>query len=155
MTSKISSFSPTTRTAFSWDQEFKPRTKDIQEHLIRMVGSKSEISNKEVFMLCLAVGYHYDKTRPRPPRATDAVRLSAVKEHEFAIMKSVALAKTKDYTILLHEDRMYDIIEEYAAGGLELLVTQMDSKPDFQNFLIKLLYEQAKKTATGISSDID
>ena len=120
-----------------------------------MVGSKGEISNKEVFMLCLAVGYHYDKTRPRPPRATDAVRLSAVKEHEFAIMKSVALAKTKDYTILLHEDRMYDIIEEYAAGGLELLVTQMDSKPDFQNFLIKLLYEQAKKTVTSISSDIN
>ena len=155
MTEKSSSFIPTRRTGFSWDQEFKPRTKDIEDYLVRIVGSKNEISNKEVFMLCLAMGFHFDKIRPRPPRTTDAVRLSAVKDHEFAIMKSVALAKTKDYKILLDEDRMYDIVEEFAAGGLEILVTLMDSKPDFQNYLIKLLYEQAKIQSTNFGSNLE
>ncbi len=139
---------PTHRTGFTWDREFEGRRKDIEDQLIRMVGSKNSIGNKEVFMLCLAVGYHFQKTRPRPPRATDAVRMSAVNPHEFAVMKTIALAKTEDYRVLLDEDRMYDIVEEYAAGGLELLVTQMDSGIDFQNFLTKLLFEQIRKTAS-------
>jgi hypothetical protein len=70
-------------------------------------------------------------------------------------MRTIALAQTKDYKVLLDEDRVYDIIEEYAAGGLELLVTQMDSGIDFQNFLTKLLYEQTRKTATDTNSQLD
>ena len=155
MAPMTSNFKPTHRTGFTWDREFEVRLKDLEDQLIRLVGSKNAIGNKEVFMLCLAVGYHFQKTRPRPPRATDAVRMSAVTPQEFAVMKTIALAQTKDYTILLDEDRVYDIIEEYAAGGLELLVTQMDSGIDFQNFLTKLLYEQTRKNAIDTNSQLD
>jgi hypothetical protein len=140
----ISKVKPTKRQAFSWDPEFRERTKDIEEQLGRFTGNKNDIGNKEVFMLALATGFHFKKQRPRPPRATDAVRLSAVREHEFAIFRSIALAHTKDYLILLDQDAMYDIIEEYAAGGLEILVTELDTGIDFKNFLTKLLFEQAK-----------
>ena len=44
------------RTALSWDPEFKPVVKDLEDYLERMTGANS-VSNADLFMLCLAVGF--------------------------------------------------------------------------------------------------
>ena len=128
------------RSALTWDPDFRLRVKDLEEHLGRLTKGGVSITNKTVFMLCLAVGFEMKKTRPRPPRRSDAVVLSYFNDQDKALMSSVALATTQDHTILLDEDKVYDIIEEYAAGGLEILVTQMEADPDFVNYLTKLLF---------------
>lgn len=130
----------TKRSALTWDNEFRLRVKDLEEHLGRFTKEGVAITNKTVFMLCLAVGFEMKKTRPRPPRRSDAVVLSYLNDQDRALIASVALAATQDHTVLLDEDKVYDIIEEYAAGGLEVLVTQMDTGPDFVNYLTKMLF---------------
>ncbi len=133
----------TKRTALSWDQEFKPIVRDLEEYLERMTGASS-ISNTDLFMLCLAVGFEMKKIRPIPPRKSDAVRISYLKDAHLAIMKSVALSHTKDHMILLNEDLFYDIVEQYAAGGLEILAVEIKNQINFQAFLIKMLHESLK-----------
>lgn len=132
------------RSALTWDPEFKARVKDLEEYLGTFTKGGANITNKTEFMLCLAVGFENKKTRPRPPRRSDAVVLSYLNDQDKALMSAIALDHTKDHTVLLEEDKVYDIVEEYAAGGLEIIVTQMDSGPDFNNYLTKLFYNSLK-----------
>ena len=132
------------RSALTWDPDFRLRVKDIEEHLERLTKGGVKIANKTSFMLCLAVGFELKKTRPRPPRRSDAVVLSYLNDQDKALMSSIALAHSRDHTVLLDEDKVYDIIEEYAAGGLEVLVTQMEKGADFSNYLTKLLFTSLK-----------
>jgi hypothetical protein len=134
----------TKRTALSWDQEFKPVVKDLQEYLERMTGANS-VTNTELFMLCLAVGFEMNKTRPVPPKKSDAVRISYLKEPHLAIMKSVALTHSQDHMILMNEDQIYDVVEQYAAGGLEILAVEMKNQVNFPVYLVKFLHESLKK----------
>jgi hypothetical protein len=133
------------RSALTWDPDFQARVKDLEEHLESFTKGGMKIANKTVFMLCLAVGFEMKKTRPRPPRKSDAVVLSYLNDQDKALMSSVALTHSGDHATLLDQDLVYDIVEEYAAGGLEVLVTQMDSGLDFSNYLTKLLYNSFKK----------
>jgi hypothetical protein len=141
----------TKRTALSWDPEFKPFIKNLEEYLGRMKGANA-VTNTDVFMLCLAVGFELDKTRQVPPRKSDAVRISYLKEPHLAIMKSVALSHTQDHMILMNEDKVYDIVEQYAAGGLEILAMQMENQINFETYLVKILYESLKKTSQNNSA---
>jgi hypothetical protein len=134
----------TKRTALSWDQEFKPVVKDLQEYLERMTGANS-VTNTELFMLCLAVGFEMNKTRPVPPKKSDAVRISYLKEPHLAIMRSVALTHSQDHMILMNEDQIYDVVEQYAAGGLEILAVEMKNQVNFPAYLVKFLHESLKK----------
>jgi hypothetical protein len=134
----------TKRTALSWDQEFKPVVKDLEEYLKRMTGENS-VTNTELFMLCLAVGFDMNKTRPVPPRKSDAVRISYLKEPHLAIMKSVALTHSQNHMILMNEDEIYDVVEQYAAGGLEILAVEMKNQINFPAYLVKFLHESLKK----------
>jgi hypothetical protein len=138
------------RTALSWDPEFKPHVRDLEEYLERMTGA-SGVSNTDLFMLCLAVGFEMNKAREVPPKKSDAVRISYLKENHLAIMKSVALSQTQDHMILMNEDKVYDIVEQFAAGGLEILTVQMQTQVNFETYLTKLLYESIKKSSIDSS----
>lgn len=134
----------TKRTALSWDQEFKPVVKDLEEYLKRMTGENS-VTNTELFMLCLAVGFEMNKTRPVPPKKSDAVRISYLKEPHLAVMRSVALTHSQNHMILMNEDQIYDVVEQYAAGGLEILAVEMKNQVNFPAYLVKFLHESLKK----------
>lgn len=134
----------TRRTALTWDQEFKPKVKQLEEYLERLTGAAG-VSNTDLFMLCLAVGFNLRKIRPIPARKSDAVRISYLKESHLALMKSVALTHTGNYLVLLSEDEVFDIVEQYAAGGLELLSVEMENaNSDFSIYLLRLLLESSK-----------
>ena len=136
----------TKRTATSWDQDFEPRVKDLREYLERLTG-KNKSENKEIFMLCLAIGFDLKKMRPTRRRKSDAVRLSYFSEADFAIMNSIALSHSKDYLTLTEQDLVFDIVEQYAAGGLEILALAMDTEDNFVNYLSKLLFNKIKNNS--------
>ena len=135
---------PTKRKGFTWDPTYIERTKEILEHLQKLTDNKKDISNKTVFFLCLSVGLKNDHKRPTPPRATDSARFESLQNYEFDLLRSVALSKTKNYMDVLEEDKLYDIIEQYAAGGLELLAFELDNRADFREFLVKELFDYMK-----------
>jgi len=142
------SIKPSKRSATSWDVEFKPKVADLKEYLIRLTGM-SKAGNRDIFMLCLGVGFKMQRTRPRPPKNSDAVILKYYTDADRALMRSVALSHTKDHLVMLDEDKVYDIAEEYAAGGLEVLATEMSNQEDFVEYLTKLFYVNLKSIATN------
>jgi len=142
------SIKPSKRSATSWDVEFKPKVADLKEYLIRLTGM-SKAGNRDIFMLCLGVGFKMQRTRPRPPKNSDAVILKYYTDADRALMRSVALSHTKDHLVMLDEDKVFDIAEEYAAGGLEVLATEMSNQEDFVEYLTKLFYVNLKSIATN------
>jgi hypothetical protein len=53
--------------------------------------------------------------------------------------------------VLLNEDKVYDIVEQFAAGGLEILSIQIKTQVNFETYLSKLLYESIRKISTANS----
>lgn len=133
----------TRRTALTWDQEYKkPNVDDLRDQLQKI--TKRSVSNKQMFMLCLGIGFDQNCIRGVPPRTSDAVRWDGVTEADYALFNSVALAHSKDYKILLDEDAIYDIVEQYAAGGLMIISKELNSQPDFSNWLRTMLFKKAE-----------
>jgi hypothetical protein len=106
---------------------------------------KNRISNLDLFMVCLGIGFDAKQKRPTPPRRTDAVRLADIKENTLAIWQAIAIAESGDAKVLLDEDLVFDIIEQYAAGGLMILASEMTNQRDFPGWLSAKLYKQSEQ----------
>ena len=142
----------TKRQAFTWDPEFKPFLKDLEYYLLKNSG-KSSISNLNLFLLCLGIGFDAGVKRDVPPRKTDSARLEHIPDQQMALIKSVAIAETKGYLVLQDEDAVYDIAEQYAAGGLMILANEMNQQKDFGGWLSAKLYVQSKKAITKVKTE--
>jgi hypothetical protein len=106
------------------------------------------VDNKEVFMLCLAIGFEAGLKRPVPPRRTDAVRLSYLKDEDLALFRSIALSDSQNPDVLLNEDSVYDIVEQYAAGGLMILAEKIQKDANFADWLTQKLYTTTESYVT-------
>jgi hypothetical protein len=138
------------RLALSWDQEYKPNIDNLKFWLDKNT-EKHRVSNLDIFMLCLGVGLESGEKRDVPPRKSDAIRLETIKETTIAIWKGIALLDTQDPMILLDEDKVYDIIEQFAAAGLKILTLEMSTQNDFPSWLRQKLYKQAEAFAASNS----
>lgn len=138
----------TKRQGTSWDPDFKePFVKDLQAVLERMT-HVNRVDNKEVFMLCLAIGFEAELKRDVPPRRTDAVRLSYLKDEDLALFRSIALSDSQNPDVLLNEDSVYDIVEQYAAGGLMILAEKIQKDANFADWLTQKLYVTTESYVT-------
>lgn len=140
----MSSIKKTKRVAFTWDKEYaKPTVDDLKDSIKKI--TKRTVSSKEIFMLCLGIGFDNQCMRDVPPRRSDAIRFGdGITEADFALYNSIALSYAKNYLVLLDEDAVYDIVERYAAGGLMILSKEMNNQPDFNLWLRNLLYKRAE-----------
>jgi hypothetical protein len=135
------------RVALSWDQEYKPNLEDLKYWLDKN-SEKNKVNNLDIFMLCLSVGLESKEKRDVPPKKSDAVRLAYLKESDFALMKTIALFDSKDPLVLLDEDKIFDIVEQYAAAGLKVLTLEMKTQNDFPSWLRQKLFKKAQSFAT-------
>jgi hypothetical protein len=134
----------TKRLGLSWDEDFKEKLGDLKFYLQKNT-EKNRISNLDLFMVCLGIGFDAKQKRPVPPRRTDAVRLADIKENTLAIWQAIAIAENSDPKVLLDEDQVFDIIEQYAAGGLMILSAEMANQLDFPGWLSSKLYKQSEQ----------
>jgi hypothetical protein len=134
------------RLALSWDQEYKPSLVDLKFWLDKN-SEKNKVNNLDMFMLCLGIGLESKEKRDIPPKKSDAVRLEYLKESTFALMKTIALFDSQDPLVLLDEDKIYDIAEQYAAAGLKILTLEMKTQNDFPSWLRQKLFKKAQSFA--------
>ena len=99
------------------------------ENYYQMLGnSKGKLfeTMKDVFMLALVIGYLKDSKRPFSRTGGEPIKLTIFDDYDKNIMDIIALDKKKDTSILINEeqavDEKYRIMEEYANGGMEILV---------------------------------
>ena len=90
-------------------------------------------SMKDVYMLALVVGFKYKKRKEIKRASTDPIKLTIFDEHDRVIMDIIALyenIRDKDLSLLRsdREDEKYTLIEEYANGGMEILIREICNK---------------------------
>lgn len=98
---------------------------------------------KDVYMLALTVGFKYKKRKEIKKSSSDPIKLEIFDEHDKVIMDIIALYENiheKDLSLLRsdREDDKYKLIEEYANGGMEILIREICNKgsrlDDLKNF---------------------
>jgi hypothetical protein len=76
--------------------------------------------NKDVFLAAMVTGYHEGGRVPLKTREGYFMR-SYLKDPELALIRAIAIAEENSLNVLLDEQKVFSIAEEYAAGGIQLL----------------------------------
>jgi len=76
--------------------------------------------NKELFLLAMGIGFH-ERSQKKLKSKEGYVRTEYLSDEEKAIIKSIAISKEGDLSILLDKKKVYSIAEEYAAAGIKIL----------------------------------
>ena len=117
-------------------------------------------SIKDVYMLAMVVGFKYKRKKPIKKSAPDPIKLIGVfNEEDKVIMDIIALYENineKDLSLLTDEKKedKYKLMEEYANGGMEILIREICNKSgsldDLKNFAKSL----SPKIKDGNDNDI-
>lgn len=116
-------------------------------------------SIKDVYMLAMVVGFKYKRKKEIKKSAPDPIKLVIFNEEDKVIMDIIALYENineKDLSLLTDErkDDKYKLVEEYANGGMEILIREICNKSgsldDFKNFARSL----SPKIENGNDNDI-
>lgn len=77
---------------------------------------------KDVFMWAVAMGVKEETRRPLEGAKTQIFRWDQFsRDRDIPALKAIALAETEEVEILLHEDQILRIAEEYANAGIHKL----------------------------------
>lgn len=96
-------------------------------------------SNKEIFLLSMAMGYTNDVRVPIDQRH-EYVRMEYLKPEDDALIAAIAVA-SNSAEILLDTSQVYKVAEEYAHGGAVLLESILDQPGSFEKTFEKMLLE--------------
>jgi hypothetical protein len=103
-------------------------------------------SNKELFLFAMAIGFK-NQVRREISSKLEFVRTEYLKEKDYALLYSLAIFETGKTNIVNNEAEVYKIAEEYAHGGIQLLVEKVKgSNSEFFEKQLELeLYEYYNK----------
>ena len=90
-------------------------------------------SMKDVYMLALVVGFKMGRKKAINKSSADPIKLTIFDEHDKVIMDIIALyenIREQDLSLLRsdREDDKYKLIEEYANGGMEIIIRDICNK---------------------------
>jgi len=97
--------------------------------------------NKDLFIIAIAFGYN-NGLRKKIERREGFVRTEYLKEEDWALIYSIAL-DIGPIEILEDDKMIFEVIEEYAKGGIELIVDKIEKTQfgSFEKKFEKELYE--------------
>ncbi len=111
------------------------------EHYYQNLGNNGSeslfLTMKDVFMLALIIGGLEKQNKPFGKIGGEPIKLNIFSPEDRNIMDLIALSVTDDIDILTkeQEDKKYNVIEEYANGGMEILVNNITKPvPSLDNF---------------------
>jgi dnd system-associated protein 4 len=99
---------------------------------------------RDVFLLALAMGVSKNMSRPLKKRIPN-IPLRGFTEEEKWFLKSIAISKTGNMEILSDSKEIFKIAEEYANGGIKLLVREVfENISNYDEVLEEELREKVK-----------
>lgn len=82
--------------------------------------------NKEIFLAAMVIGYH-EGGRIELKNKEGYFRTEYLTDEERALIKAIAVSTQGNLNILLDDQKVYSIAEEYAAGGISILKARVFS----------------------------
>lgn len=106
--------------------------------------------NKDAFLAAMVVGYA-ERSKIELKKKEGYFRKAYLTDRELALIRAIAVSEDGSLDVLLDEQEMFSIAEEYAAGGIKLLKTRVFSM-EFGSYAKRLesellqAYERIRET---------
>jgi hypothetical protein len=123
----------TSRTALS----FKEDQMDVINELKKaLAGSDQKIlSSRELFLLGMAYGFSSRNKISGWKRLNNGVRLEYMQPKDETLLTAVSVAEHGDPKCLRDIEAVFDLAEDYAAGGIALLAAALRSERNFHAWI--------------------
>lgn len=133
----------TTRTIAAFDERQLGVISDLKKAFAG--DDKKEISNKELFMIGIGVGYSAKNRLSDFKKSNTGVRIEYFKPEENTLFAALMVSATDDPGSLLKIEDLYDLAEQYAAGGIAILANALDTERNFNEWFQSLVYTNLVK----------
>ncbi len=101
------------------DRVYCDNLKDYQD--LKKTPLFKKTNNAMMFMMTMALGFKRKSRVPLKKGKDGLSRLVDFKDYNITLIKSLALKETKDVNVLLNDEEIYKIAEEYANGGIKII----------------------------------
>lgn len=127
-----------TRTILEFDKKSVPLFDKLKKSLR---GAKGDLSNKEVFMIAVAWGVHFNVRPDSIKKSGTGPRLEYLSESDNALLASAHYSYTKTSESLLDVNEMHTSAELFAEGGIHLLADEMAKPGHFSEAFAATVFE--------------
>ena len=112
------------------DKDVHQLYKDLSERSTQNPETSPFLTMKDVFMWAVALGVKEGKHRPISGSREQIFRWEQFSpEMDIPALKAIALAETGDVEVLLQEDQILRIAEEYANAGIYVIKREIVDHP--------------------------
>ena len=112
------------------EREVHQLYKDLSERSTQNPETSPFLTMKDVFMWAVALGVKEGKRRPLSGSREQIFRWDQFsQEMDIPALKAIALAETGEVEVLLQEDHILQIAEEYANAGIHEIKREITDQP--------------------------
>lgn len=131
-----------TRTALSFKEDQMELISKLKEAL-KSEGQK-DLSSREIFLIAMAFGFSAQNKISGWKRLNNGVRLEYMQPKDSTLIAAVGIAEFGSPGSLREVEMVYDIAEDYAAGGFALLGEAMQRERNFHAWLESEVFSSYK-----------
>jgi hypothetical protein len=133
----------TTRTFLYFDERQLEQISKLKSVLGQY--ENKDISNKEMMLIAMSVGYVSKNRLKDYKKSNTGPRLQYLQTEDNAFFAALQIAETSDPKSLLDIEDLYDLAEQYAAGGVSILYKKYMEENDFLQWFEAFVYEHLKR----------
>jgi hypothetical protein len=134
----------TGRTILAFDDRQVDYIKQLRKAFASMTGEQSELSNKEMFLIAMGVGFFAKNKMSDFKRSNTGPRIEYFNAKDNVLFASLQVAETGEAKSLLEIEALYNLAELYAAGGVSILWNYLQSERDFGFWFAGFMQEPLK-----------
>jgi|LakMenEpi03Aug12_release.lakeMendotaPanAssembly.Ray.scaffolds.fasta_scaffold502962_2 hypothetical protein len=129
----------TTRTLLAFHEQQLDSVSKLKE---AFAGAEmKEISNRELFLIGMAIGFASKNKIVDFKRSNTGVRMEYFKDEDNVLFAALQVCETGKPEALLDIESLYDLAEQYASGGIAILAEYLNSEKNFQEWFHGFIYE--------------
>jgi hypothetical protein len=142
----------TTRTALSFKEDQMPSINELKKALA--IDGPKELSSREIFLLAMAYGYSAKNKVRGWKRNNNGPRLEYMQPRDETLIAALSISEHDNPSCLRETEAVYDLAEDYAAGGIVLFATALSKERNFHSWIEAEVF-QAFQSAKEAQDAVD
>lgn len=137
----------TTRTALSFKEEQMETINNLKKALAGE--GQKDLSSREIFLLAMSYGFSSKNLMTGWKRTNNGPRLEYMQPKDETLLAAIAVSNAGNPAALKDTEKMYDLAEDYAAGGIALLGAALRNEKNFHSWIEGEVFASFKTAAIG------
>jgi len=102
--------------------------RDLYDQIRKEIFNNEEKENKDLFLIALSIGFKNNFRLPIEKKF-GFIRREYLNDEDLSLIESLAIYSSENIEILTNEVEVFKIAEEYAHGGVKILIDKIKSSP--------------------------